>query len=63
VTETLEERFKRKLNEAFQEADKVKRTRPSRENSLAITNLEQAMLWTDKDIEKKGQKAENRAAV
>lgn len=52
-TETLEESYLRKLEEAMVAAAKVKNANPTRDNSVSITNLETARLWAKLDMEKK----------
>lgn len=49
----LEEQFKNLLLQARILGEQVKQERPSREHSIAITNLETATLWARFDIEKK----------
>lgn len=52
-TETHEERFHRLLKEALEAGQKVQGFSPSRHNSLAMTSLEQAEMWAERDMKTK----------
>jgi hypothetical protein len=51
----LEREFKDAMLQARVIGEKVKHTAPSREHSLALTNLEQAILWAREDQQKKSK--------
>lgn len=53
-TETNEERLVRLINEAKDQAMKIKGVSPSRENSSVITKLDEAGFWASADIDEKG---------
>lgn len=52
-TETNEERFHRKLKEAMEEGAIVAATAGSRANSLAVTKLDEALMWSSRDQQEK----------
>jgi hypothetical protein len=53
-TETIEERVARLTHEALEAAEHVQRTAPSRDNSLCVTHLEDALYRAGRDLEAKG---------